>query len=54
MIKIEHTEVYGWEAAIRGYQGYKVNKDGQVIGKRGKPLKGNIDRCGYREVTLSY
>lgn len=54
MIKIENTEVYGWEAAIRGYPEYKVTKDGQVIGKRGKPMKGHIDRCGYREVILSY
>ena len=54
MIKIEHTKVYGWEAAIPQYPEYKVTKDGKVIGKRGKPMKGCIDRCGYREVVLSY
>lgn len=54
MIKIEDVDVFGWDAAIRGYPEYKVTKDGQVIGKRGKPMKGHIDRCGYREVILSY
>ena len=54
MIKIEKIETYDWEAAIRGYPGYKVNKDGQVIGKRGKPMEGRVDRYGYREVVLSY
>jgi hypothetical protein len=54
MIKIENISTYGFEAAIRGYPEYKVTKDGQVIGKRGKPMKGHIDRCGYREVILSY
>lgn len=54
MIKIEYTDVHGWEASIRNYPEYKVTKDGQVIGKRGKPMKGRIDRCGYREVILSY
>lgn len=54
MIEITNTEVFGLEGAIRGYPEYKVTKDGQVIGKRGKPMKGHIDRCGYREVILSY
>lgn len=54
MIKVENVEVFGWEAAIRGYPEYKVTRDGQVIGKRGKPMKGRIDKCGYREVVLSY
>ena len=54
MLRIEKTDVFGWEASIRGYPEYKVTKDGQVIGKRGKPMKGCIDRCGYREVILSY
>ena len=54
MITTEKTMVFGWDAAIRGYPEYKVTKDGQVIGKRGKPMKGRIDRCGYREVILSY
>ena len=54
MIKIENTDTFGWKAAIRGYPEYKATKDGQVIGKRGKPMKGHVDRCGYREVILSY
>lgn len=39
---------------VRNYPEYKVTTDGQVIGKRGKPMKGHIDRNGYREVILSY
>lgn len=54
MIKLENTDVYGFEAAVRGFLEYKVTKDGEVIGKRGKPMKGHVDRCGYREVILSY
>ena len=54
MLEINNLETYGWEAAIPNFPGYKVTKDGQVIGKRGKPMKGHIDRCGYREVILSY
>ena len=54
MIKIKEIMTYGWEEAIRGYPEYKVTKDGQVIGKRGKPMKGHVDRCGYHEVILSY
>lgn len=47
MIKFEPVD-------IPGYPGYKVTKDGLVIGKRGQIIKGHIDRCGYREVLLSY
>ena len=54
MIKVDNITVMNFENAIRGYPEYKVTKDGQVIGKRGKPMKGHIDRCGYREVILSY
>ena len=54
MIMLENTDVYGLETAIRGYPEYKVTKDGQVIGKRGKTMKGCIDKCGYRAVVLSY
>lgn len=42
------------EMAIRDFPEYKVTRDGQVIGKRGKPMKGCVDRCGYHEVILSY
>lgn len=40
--------------SICGFPEYQVTSDGQVIGKRGKPMKGGVDRCGYREVSLSY
>ena len=53
MIKIENTDVFGFEAAIRGHSGFKATRDGQIIGKRGKPLIGRVDRCGYRAVLLS-
>lgn len=39
---------------IYSYPGYYVLEDGTVIGKRGKPIHGHVDRCGYREVVLSY
>ena len=35
------------------YKGFKVDENGNVYGKRGKILKGCIDRCGYKEVCLS-
>ena len=35
------------------YKGFKVDDNGNVYGKRGKVLKGCIDRCGYKEVCLS-
>lgn len=54
MIKVENIEVFGWEAAIRGFPEYKVTRDGQIIGKRGKPMKGCVDKHGYCEVTLCY
>ena len=38
---------------IPNHYGFKATRDGQIIGKRGKPLIGHIDRCGYREVLLS-
>lgn len=49
MIELEKTEM-----AIPEYPEYKATKDGQIIGKRGKVLIGHVDRCGYREVILSY
>lgn len=56
MIKIENTEVVGWEHAISipDFPEYKVTKNGDVIGKRGKVMTGHVDRCGYKEVLLSY
>lgn len=53
MIKIENTDVLGWEHAIRGHTEYKVTKAGDVIGKRGKRMSGMVDKHGYREVCLS-
>lgn len=53
MIKIDHIEVFGWEGAIRGHPGYRVTRSGDVIGKRGKPMIGHVDRCGYRNVLFS-
>ena len=38
---------------LDSYENNKTRKNGEIIGKRGKPLKGHIDRCGYREVLLS-
>lgn len=35
------------------YEGFKVDTNGNVYGKRGNILKGCIDRCGYKEVCLS-
>lgn len=52
MIKFENTEVLGFDHAIRGHPEYKITKNGDVIGKRGKIMKGMIDRCGYKEVCL--
>ena len=53
MIRIEEVYTFGWESAIRNHENFKCNQSGEIIGKRGKPLKGMIDRCGYREVCLS-
>lgn len=53
MIKIENTDIFGWEAAIPNHKGFKATLDGQIIGKRGKLMVGHVDRCGYREVLFS-
>lgn len=37
---------------VRGHPGFFCSSDGTVIGKRGKPMIGHIDRCGYREVLF--
>ena len=39
---------------IAGFPGYYASDDGEIIGKRGKPMGGHVDKCGYREVNLSY
>lgn len=38
---------------IPGHPGFYATDDGHIIGKRGKLLKGHVDRCGYHEVLLS-
>lgn len=52
MLKIENTEVFGWNADIREYPGYKISKDGVVTNKNGKIMKGSVTRRGYVTVTL--
>lgn len=39
---------------VRGFPEYKVTDSGDVIGKRGKIMRGGVDRNGYRAVLLSY
>lgn len=53
MIRIENTEVSGWEAEIPNHCGFRATRDGNIIGKRGRPMIGHVDRCGYHEVLLS-
>ena len=38
---------------IPNHPGFRATENGEIIGKRGKPLIGRIDRCGYHEVVLS-
>jgi hypothetical protein len=38
---------------IPNHAGFTCDENGVIYGKRGKPLIGYIDRCGYREVLLS-
>lgn len=41
------------EKPIPGHPGFYARDNGEIIGKRGKTLKGHIDRCGYHEVLFS-
>ena len=41
------------EKEIPNHPGFKAMTDGTILGKRGKPMIGHVDRCGYREVLLS-
>ena len=41
------------EKDIPNHPCFKARTDGTIIGKRGRPMKGYVDRCGYREVLLS-
>lgn len=41
------------EKPIPGHPGFYARDNGEIIGKRGKPLKGHVDRCGYHEVLFS-
>ncbi len=38
---------------INGHNQYYCDKNGTIIGKRGKVITGHIDRCGYRNVLLT-
>ena len=56
MIKLEHvvlTSSEQMEKDIPNHPGFKARTDGTIIGKRGRPIKGHVDSCGYREVLLS-
>ena len=56
MIKLEHVVLASpeqMEKDIPNHPGFKARTDGTIIGKRGRPMKGHVDRCGYREVLLS-
>lgn len=55
MIKIENTEVYGWEAAIpiEGFTQYRVDRQGNVYNNQKKLLRQEMARNGYMRVSLS-
>lgn len=38
---------------IPNHNGFRCDEQGTVYGKRGKPMTGHVDRCGYREVLFS-
>lgn len=38
---------------IPNHESFLCTTEGIVIGKRGKPMKGHVDRWGYREVLFS-
>lgn len=38
---------------VPDHEGFLATKDGKIIEKRGKELKGHIDNSGYKEVILS-
>ena len=51
MIKLEHVVLASpeqMEKDIPNHPGFKARTDGTIIGKRGRPMKGHVDRCGYR------
>lgn len=57
MIKIENTEVVGWESAIPipidGYESYKIDRYGNVYNKNKLVLKQEESNNGYMRVSLS-
>ena len=56
MIKLENVVLASpdqMEKDIPNHPGFKARTDGTIIGKRGRPMKGHVDSCGYREVLLS-
>lgn len=40
-------------ASIPGHPGFTARNDGVIIGKRGVPMVGSTDRCGYHWVVFS-
>lgn len=50
---MKNHELSDREAVIPNHLAFRATRDGHIIGKRGKPMIGHIDRCGYREVLLS-
>ena len=38
---------------IRDHPRFFATEEGVIIGKRGKPLMGHVDRCGYKQILLS-
>lgn len=39
--------------SIPGHPGFTCDDSGVIYGKRGKPMVGYVDRCGYKEVLFS-
>lgn len=48
LIKCEPTDIYKTD-----FFGYFVTTKGHIINRYGEEIKGFIDRCGYKEATLS-
>ena len=55
MIKIEKTNVYGWDAAIpiEGFPQYRVDRHGNVYNSAKTLLKPMVGRNGYMRVSLN-
>ena len=57
MIKIEKTNVFGWEeengVLVPNFPQYMITRKGEVINRRGKRIKQQVARNGYLRVSLS-